>query len=249
MTTSPIIIDISHYQSVSSFEKVKAAGIVGVICKATEGSTYVDDKYDDHRAQAEAAGLIVASYHFLKHGNVAAQISHYLAVANPGPGERVVIDYEDTACTLDDLRQAVQALLDDKQMNYQVTVYGGSHLESQLGNSRDALLAENTSLWTAQYTSAAAPSWPTGTWPHWTLWQYTDKAAVPGISGGVDGNRFNGSDENCLKWLSPAGGASIPEPGTDPDEPLGVVKIAIEAPPGIAIEVSVDGQPYRFDRN
>ena len=70
----------------------------------------------------------------------------------------------------------------------QVTIYSGHLIKEQLGSTKNDYLAENTSLWIAQYTTAAAPSWPTATWPLWSLWQYTDKATVDGITKPVDGN-------------------------------------------------------------
>ena len=68
----------------------------------------------------------------------------------------------------------------------------------------------------AQYGSTV--SWPTKTWPQWSLWQYTDRATVDGITGPVDGNKWNGSEEALVAWLSPAGQAPAPspEPQTEP---------------------------------
>ena len=82
----------------------------------------------------------------------------YLDTINPVPGERMVIDYEEDGCTLDDLHEAVRALLDDPR-KLQVTVYSGHLLKEQLGDTRDDLLAKHTDLWLAQYTSGT-PTWP-----------------------------------------------------------------------------------------
>src|SRR5262249_22465652 len=38
----------------------------------------------------------------------------------------------------------------------------------------------------------SCPSIP-GSWGNWKFWQYTDSGSVPGISGAVDRDRFNGS--------------------------------------------------------
>ena len=50
------VIDISHYQTVTSFQEVKNNGIVGVIHKATQSTTLVDAKY--HARRALDAGLL-----------------------------------------------------------------------------------------------------------------------------------------------------------------------------------------------
>ena len=51
-------------------------------------------------------------------------------------------------------------------------------------------------LWIAHWISGPAPSVPGGNWggTGWTFWQYTSSGSVPGISGRVDLNRYNGTD-------------------------------------------------------
>lgn len=240
MSNDLVAIDISHWQPDPIDWGKVALSIVGVIFKATEGTSYVDPTYARRRADAEAAGLKVSSYHFLKHGKIGQQMSHYLATVDPVSGERMCIDYEDPACTLADLQEAVR-YLQQTDLDLQITVYSGHLIKEQLGNKHDPLLA-TTSLWLAQYSSS--PSWPTGTWPTWSLWQYTDKAKVPGISGNVDGNRFNGSAEQCARWFGPA--TEVPAPGPtppiapSPDE----VNISIFTPPGVPVSVWVNGAPW-----
>ena len=51
-------------------------------------------------------------------------------------------------------------------------------------------------LWVAHWTTATAPTVPGGAWggDGWTFWQYTSDGSVPGISGRVDLNRYNGTN-------------------------------------------------------
>jgi len=234
----PTIVDLSHYQASVDFKKVKAAGILAVILKATQGTSYVDPTFADRRKAAAAAGVLALSYHYLTGDDVPSQVKHYLATVQPVPGERLVCDYEENGVTLSALRAFCKSL-QDQDGNYQVTVYGGGLLKSQLGNTRDGYLADNTSLWLAQYTTGT-PSWPKSTWPNWSLWQFTDKATVSGIGGAVDGNVFNGSDENALRFLQPASG-STPAPADDgvnmtiTIEADGPVNLTIKAPANIRI--------------
>jgi lysozyme len=44
-------------------------------------------------------------------------------------------------------------------------------------------------LWEAHWTTAAAPA-RFGGWSDYALWQFTDTAVVPGISGFVDEDRL-----------------------------------------------------------
>ena len=228
------VIDLSHHNPEPDFVRLKSAGLVGVILKATEGTGYVDPTFAPRRERAKASDLAVVGYHFLRHGQAEQQMLNFLDVLHPVKGERVVIDYEDAACTLADLVDAVQALV-RQPLNLQITVYGGGKLKADLGNSREQTLADFTSLWIAQYTSADSPSWPKATWPVWSLWQWTDKASVPGISAGVDSNRFNGSNDACRRFLSPA--------TDDPAKSVGPeISISISTPADARVNVLINGK-------
>lgn len=214
------VIDISHWQPTPDFPTVKnKGGVLAVILKATQGTSYVDDTWRSRRDAAVKAGLAYSTYHFFEKGNVTKQMDHYLNTIKPVQGERVCIDHEPnsdgSSPSLADLEQAVTYLL-SKRPDLQITVYSGHLIKEQLGSNHSSVLAANTSLWLAQYSTT--PSWPKGTWAAWSLWQFTDKATVPGIQGNVDGNEFNGSDEQLLKWFGPASALAPAEPDL-PDEP------------------------------
>jgi lysozyme len=228
-------IDISHWQGFPDFEAVADSGVVACILKATEGTTYVDPNRADNYIAATKAGIACCTYHWLKPGNAAAQMKFYLQTIDPVQGERVVIDYEEDGCTLDDLHEAVAALADDPRQ-LQITVYSGHLLKDQLGDNHDAFLAEFTDLWLAQYTDTN-PDWPRGTYEHWTLWQYSETGVVDGISDtNVDLNEFNGDDDQLVAWISRAGGKK-PEP-----RPLKLtVDVAISAPDTVGVVVTVNG--------
>src|SRR3954471_21123733 len=102
-------IDVSHWQGKINFQAVAADGCLGVIAKCTEGTGYVDELYTANRSDALAAGLAFASYHYLLPGDAEEQMNYYLAMAGPRPGERIVLDYEETApaVTIGDLKAAV----------------------------------------------------------------------------------------------------------------------------------------------
>jgi GH25 family lysozyme M1 (1,4-beta-N-acetylmuramidase) len=248
---NPIVVDLSHHNPTPDWTALKEGGTVGVILKATEGTSFKDKTLYERGAAARKAGLKSATYHFLRPGSIAAQMDFYLSVVDPLPGERVVLDHEDAGVSLSALEQAVTALL-DRRPDLQVAIYSGHLIKEQLGSKLSETLASNTSLWIAQYTSAAAPSWPKGTWATWSLWQYTDQAQVEGISAKVDGNRWNGTTENLLKWFGPAG-EPIPEPV--PPEPEvaevlvtittqdNMVAMTMTPSPGVKVRVLVDGEP------
>jgi len=209
--TNPIVVDLSHWQPEPiDWAKLHANGTVGAIFKATESTNYTDPTLKSRAAAAKAAGLCISTYHFLRPTSIKDQIALYLKTVNPVQGERMCLDHEDSGVSLEALKQAVQYLLDDPR-DLQVTIYSGNVIKEQLGSKDDQFLRENTSLWVAQYTSSSSPSWPSKVWPSWSLWQYTDRAQVSGISGNVDGNRWNGTTEALINWMTPAGEA-LPEP-------------------------------------
>lgn len=241
--SNPVVIDISHWQDDPiDWAKLKANGTVGVIHKATEGTGYTDPKLFSRASAAIKAGLCWSTYHFLKAGNPTGQMDYYLKTVGPKQGERMCIDHEEKA-TLAELEQAV-TYLKSKRPDIQITIYSGHLIKDQLGSKRSAVLAENTSLWLAQYTSGS-PSWPTGTWPQWSLWQYTDKGSAAGINGSVDANKWNGDPANIAAWFGSAGVVTPPEP-VPPPEPTPEVKevlVAITQPEGVKITVTINGEP------
>lgn len=248
---NPIVIDLSHWNPTPDWAALKAGGTVGVIHKATESTGYVDDELFVRAKDAMAAGLKWSTYHFLRPGSLPKQMDHYLATIDPVEGERVCLDHEDRGVTIGDLEYCVNYLR-NKRPDLQICIYSGHVIKEQLGNKPSPVLA-TTSLWIAHYTGATAPTWPTQVWPTWSLWQYTDKATVQGISKPVDGDRFNGSAEQCLAWFGPAV-QPAPEPEPEPSEQIVdyQVKVSGEAvafditvAPGIAIAVKVNDTDWR----
>lgn len=54
-------------------------------------------------------------------------------------------------------------------------------------------------LWVAHY-GVSQPRLPNG-WTSHRMWQYTDSESVPGVSGAVDGNLFNGSSDDLISFF------------------------------------------------
>lgn len=235
------VIDLSHHNPTPDWARIRQAGVIGVIHKATEGTSYVDNTLFSRAKAAMDAGLLWSTYHFLRPGNMTKQMDFYLKTINPVKGERICLDHEDSGVTLNDLCNAV-SYLKTVRPDLQITIYSGHLIKEQVGSSNVKTLADNTSLWIAQYTSAAAPSWPKTTWPQWSLWQWTDSETIPGISAKVDGDRWNGTEEALRAWFGPAGIEPQPEPEPVPEptpEPL--VNVALMVPDGVAVAISING--------
>ena len=221
---NPIVIDCSHWNpDPIDWAKLKANGTVGIVHKATEGESYVDNKLFARAAAAMEAGLCWSTYHFLRpSSNMMKQLQHYGNTIDPVLGERVCLDHEDPGVSLADLEECVR-LIKGKRPDLQICIYSGHVIKEQLGGNRSAILAENTSLWIAQY--ASKPTWPTATWPQWSLWQHTDKATAVGINGPIDANKWNGDEAGLRAWFGPADQTPVPEPEPRP-EPVASLTVA-----------------------
>jgi lysozyme len=200
-----VVVDLSHHNTVTSFQAVKAAGILGIIHKATEGTTFVDGDYGERRVQAMDAGLLWGAYHFGVRGDVPGQANHFLDTVNPGPTDLLVLDFEpnprENTMRLAEAEEFV-ARVQEQTGRFPGVYSGQAFIRAQLGNRTDTIL-KNCFLWIARY-SAQLPQVPPA-FPTFTLWQYTDGSAglqphwVPGI-GRCDRDKFNG-DEAGLRRL------------------------------------------------
>ncbi|HKV39210.1 MAG TPA: glycoside hydrolase family 25 protein [Blastocatellia bacterium] len=198
-----VVVDISHHNGEVDLDKAKTAGILGVIHKATQSTTYTDPNYAANRDKAAAAGLLWGAYHFGTGGDGVEQADYFLSVVGPGPNDLLVLDLEDnpqgSSMALDGAHDFVTRVYDTT--GTWPGLYSGSYIKQLLGTNKDSVLA-NCWFWLAQYgPSAIVPA----NWPTWTMWQYTDGAVGPqphtvdGI-GSCDRDKFNG-DEPGLRRL------------------------------------------------
>lgn len=197
------VIDISHHNAAPDFQQAAAAGIVGVIHKATQGLANKDPMYKTNRQKALDAGLLWGAYHFGTGSNGPGQADFFLATVNPGPDTLLVLDYEPNPQGLTMSLNAARAFVSEvnASLGRFPGLYSGSLIKQQLGSNTDPILSQ-CFFWLAQYgpNAVVPPNWPT-----WTLWQYTDgnvgpqPHTVPGI-GACDRDKFNG-DLDGLRQL------------------------------------------------
>jgi len=198
------VIDISHYNTVTSFQQVKDNGIVGVFHKATQGKTSVDAKYHARRQRALAVGLLWGAYHFGTKGGVPQQVDNFLDTVGSNDSDLLVLDFEPNGesgtMSLSEAETFV-TLVKERTGRYPGLYSGQSFIREKVGNNTTTVL-KNCFLWIARYSSqtpVAPPAWNT-----YTFWQYTDGNTgdqphqVPGI-GRCDRDKFNGDDAGLLR--------------------------------------------------
>lgn len=198
-----VIVDLSHHNGNVNLAQAKAAGIVGVIHKATQGTSFTDPMYAANKTQAQAAGLLWGAYHFGVGADGVAQAGYFLEAVHPGPQDLLVLDFEANAqgpsMTPEEARAFVTHI--NQTLGKFPGLYSGHYIKDLLGTNSDPVLA-NCWFWLSQY--GPTPVVPAN-WNTWTMWQYTDGALgsgpydVPGI-GRCDRDKFNG-DINALYKL------------------------------------------------
>jgi len=187
----PNVIDIYHGNVIHDFAAIKAAGILGVIHKATQGAGYADPLYASRRKLATDAGLLWGAYSFNTGEDVKAQVGQFISHADPEDQTLICLDFEDNPHSQMSLSQARQWLeLMDEELGRKAVIYSGNRIKDLLGNTVDSFFGSHR-LWLAQYGPVARvqPSWN----KQW-LWQYSENGRLPGTDGALDFNIYAGSD-------------------------------------------------------
>ena len=193
-----VVVDLSHYNTVTSWHAIRAAGIYAVIHKATQGISFVDDQYTTRKQGAMAAGLLWGAYHFGDCSDPTAQAQHFLDTIQPELTDLLVLDFEpcDDTMTVPHAEAFVEEIW--AQTGRAPGLYSGQSFLTDCLQGATHTLLQACWLWLARYSSSMPVVPPL--WDTWTMWQWTDQGTVPGISGPCDRNRFNG-DLNGLYRL------------------------------------------------
>jgi lysozyme len=204
----PLVVDIYHGDGVVSFDQAFAAGLRGVLHKASTGASGKDDAYKQRRDLATRAGLLWGATHWGTAASVSDQVDNFLGWADPDKNTLVALDYErddGNQMTLDGAREFL-GLVNDR-LKRKAVLYSGDTVKTALGKKNDTFFGSHR-LWLAQYgpTPVVQRSWKT----YW-LWQYTDgdkgpgRKTVPGIPGDrldrLDCDHFPGTiDDLKAQW-------------------------------------------------
>jgi lysozyme len=206
----PRVVDLSHHNVVKDFGAAAAAGIWGVIHKASQSTNYGDPEYAQRRIDAKAAGLLWGAYHFCTGDNVERQMDYFLSKANPDDQTLLALDYEDWRTSQMGIAQLIDACgYIEQKTGRAPVIYSGNTLKESIagaGQHGAAFLGQHR-LWIAQY--GASVRLPFG-FTDWWLWQYTGDGVgqpphtVPGIvagNGGLDLNAYRGAQsELAAEW-------------------------------------------------
>ncbi len=155
--------------------------------KASEGSSFVDPRFETNARAARRSGLRVGGYHYFSLCSPGApQAEHFAGLLDAGRAMSMppAIDLELQGNCADpparaDLLREVRAFIDvvERRTGQQVVVYAYPDFESRYEMSK----VLDRRLWVRRI----GPTPPTGDW--W-IWQRNDHATVDGIAGPADLN-------------------------------------------------------------
>lgn len=177
-----LILDISsNNPHPIDFAKVKAAGISGMFIKATQGTGYVNEHYHDDVAACRAAQLPALGYHYKGTSSASAEAAHFFSVA--GTDGRLL----------------------DVEMNADVAWMNAFLSALPLPPNEEITYGSASTLPRGGIRSLLFPASYGRNYGFGDCWQFTDKAMVPGINGGVDESTWLDSAEqfNVLFGLTP----------------------------------------------
>ncbi|MDD7384733.1 MAG: GH25 family lysozyme [Actinomycetaceae bacterium] len=185
-------IDISHYQAGLN---VAGTGADFIICKATEGTGWVDQTMRGFAQATLTAGKLLGLYHFASGGNPRSEAEHYVSTVRPYIGRAILIlDWEPTRHDLQD-HAWVRAWLDEV---YRLTgVRPWLYASASVLKNTDwtGTLGSDYGVWVAGYLTTRknilgdvqlpATHRPRGKVTV-AAYQYTSTGKVPGWAGRVD---------------------------------------------------------------
>lgn len=219
-------IDVSGYQANINMAQVKNEGFDFVIVKATEGDNYVNPSYASQVQNALNAGLLTMSYHFVHSADENGQVAE--VERNVRKDLPVWLDSEVDGSGEYAVSVDLVARLRADGWNV-VGTYFPQWFWSQIGSPD---LRPLGLLWSSGYPSSssgyASVLYPGDSAAGWnpyggvtpTLYQFTDRASVAGLS--VDSSAFRGSVSDLARLVS---GNSTPAVQADMDDDMGYVVV------------------------
>jgi lysozyme len=198
-------IDISRWQGEVDWRTARANGVNFAFLKATEGGDLVDPLFATNRRAARAAGVPVGAYHFWYHCRPAVEQARWFIRNVPRGGLPPVLDMEWTphspTCRIRppaaQVRAEALAFLDILERHYGQRPIIYSPVDFYRDN-------EMWKLGPYEFWLRSVAGHPQDVFAgrHWTFWQYSGTGLVPGITGKVDLNVFEGSAAQWADWLA-----------------------------------------------
>lgn len=201
-------VDVSHYQGEIDWEVLQMQNIDFAYIKATEGSSHVDEKFEENWKNASQTSLKIGAYHFFSFDSEGKnQAENYIRTVGNLEGKLIpVIDveyYGDKFRNPPDKEKVVEELKDmcvclereygAKPMLYTTNTVYRKYLKGEFDFEEYPLWIRDV-YFTPDITIR----------DQWTIWQYSDTSILKGYSGEekyIDMNVFHGDLEELNDLL------------------------------------------------
>ena len=209
-------VDVSEFQPNIDWNALKASGRHFAIIRVSDGN-YHDKKFDEHWANAKAAGVIRGAYQFFEPTEDPIAQADYLISKIGGkvqPGDLPpMLDFEKSGVfaepSASHTQSAMKAWLDhvEQAIGRKPIIYTGYYYWTggSVGNPGGyGAYPLNVAAYPSSYSAAQSHSFCPlipDEWQKWTFWQYSDGSPsiqagvppVPGIGQSCDRDFFNGT--------------------------------------------------------
>lgn len=200
-------VDVSSYQGEIDWETLSSQNISFVFIKATEGSSFVDERFAYNYAEARKTDLAVGAYHFFSYdssGTTQAEnfintVTTHTDMLPPVIDLEFYGDKEKNPPAREDVNIQLRAMLDALEAHYKrkPIIYATE-------KSYALYLADDYKeydIWIRNILTKPKLSDNR----EWKFWQYTNRKRLKGYAGKekyIDVNVFNGSIEDFKKYVS-----------------------------------------------
>ncbi len=225
-------IDVSRWQGTINWTSVKGGGYAFAWAQATRGAYLTNVNFVANMVNGKAAGVLMGAYHYATPAtnSPSVEANYFWNLAGPyinadGKTLMPMLDMEEFGGHL-----GATSYSDWASQWYNIVVAkataAGVTIKPVMYSSACSYCNMNSSSsifgsWVANYgggdpqtgTPWSACSgcnlWGGGIWH---FWQYSNTGSVPGISGAVDLDVFNGTTAQLSVWVATAAGADITPP-------------------------------------
>ena len=200
-------IDVSEYQGEIDWKKLSNQNIDFAYIKATEGSSYVDERFLYNYQNAITTNLKIGAYHFFSFDSEASFQSENFIKNVPkdmnllppvvdiefyGDKKKNIPDVETTREQLKKLLEQLEEYYEKKPIIYATNVSYNLYIKDNF---------EGYKIWIRDIFST--PNLKDNR--KWTLWQYTNRERLEGYKGKekfIDMNVFNGNHEEFIEFVN-----------------------------------------------
>jgi lysozyme len=201
-------IDVSRFQRSILWSKARANGVNFAFIKATEGGDRRDVMFDDHWAAAARAGVARGAYHFYYFCTSPEDQARWFIRNVPRRAGDLppVLDMEWNPLSPSCAHRRPPANVVQDEMRRFLTIVSAHYGQRPIIYTTPRFYEENNlsafkgyEFWLRSTAKTPGEAYPG---QRWQFWQYTATGGVPGATGEIDLNVFNGNADAWVSWLA-----------------------------------------------